>query len=343
MRPLSLLLAAFLGSLPGMAGGPRGEVRAPRLLSQTGLYAAPGRIDPRNRAYAPQYPLWSDGAAKSRWVRLPDGAAIDGRDEDAWAFPVGTTFWKEFRFHGRKVETRMLRHARPGIWIFASYAWNAAQTDATLVPEEGLADVVEIEPGLRHTIPGVEDCKTCHGNGRTEVLGFTALQLSTDRDPGAIHGEPLPPGMLTLAELVKEGRLCHARSDLLARPPRIRAGDPETRALLGYFAANCGACHRMDRPLEGLDLDFRSASARPAGSPEPGLASTVGRAGGFTLPGEAPGTSFRIRLGDPERSAVYYRMASRRPLSQMPPLGSVLADREALDRLRAWIARTPAR
>jgi cytochrome c553 len=327
-----------------MAGGPRDDVRAPRLLSQTGLYAAPGQVDPRNRAYAPQYPLWSDGAAKARWVRLPDGAAIDGKDEDAWSFPVGTRFWKEFCFHGRKVETRMLWHARPGTWIFASYAWNAAQTDATLVPEEGLADVAEIQPGLRHTIPGVEDCRTCHENGRTEVLGFTALQLSPDRDPGAIHGEPLRPGMLTLAELVKEGRLQHTRADLLTRPPRIRAGDPETRSLLGYFAANCGACHRMDHPLEGLDLDFRSPPARPAGSQEPGLASTVGRtAAGFTLPGETPGTSLRIRPGDPDHSAVYYRMASRRPLSRMPPLGSALADQDALDRLRAWIARTPAR
>ncbi len=340
MRPLSLLLAAVLGSLPGVAGAPYGGVRAPRLLSQTGLYAAPGRLDPRNRAYSPQYPLWSDGAAKARWVRLPDGAAIEAGDEDAWTFPVGTKFWKEFQFHGRKVETRLLWHARPGVWIFASYAWNAAGTDATLVPEEGLPDAAEIAPGLRHTIPGVADCRTCHENGRTEVLGFTALQLSTDRDPGAIHGEPPRPGLLTLEDLVKEGRLRHARADLLARPPRIRAGDPETRALLGYFAANCGACHRMDHPLDGLDLDFRPTGRTPG---EPGLASTVNRPSQYTLPGEAPGTTLRIRPGDPDHSAVYSRMASRRPLSQMPPLGSALADREALDRLRAWIARAPAR
>lgn len=335
MRPVLTLLAAVLGMLPGTARDLPAP-RAPRLLSQTGLYAAPGRVDTRNRPYAPQYPLWSDGAAKSRWVRLPEGAAIDGREEDAWTFPVGTKFWKEFRFHGRKVETRFLWHARPRTWVFASYAWNATQTEATLVPDEGLPDVAEITPGLRHSIPGVTDCRTCHGNGRTEPLGFTALQLSPDRDPGAIHGEPLQSGMLTLAELVAAGRLRHARPDLLVNPPRIRATDPDTRAVLGYLAANCGACHRRDQPIDGLDLDFRHVHAA-AGVPEPGQASTVGRPSRFTLPGEAPGRSHRILPGEAGHSTVPYRMASRRPTSQMPPLGSVLADREALDRLRAWI------
>ena len=41
---------------------------------------------------------------------------------------------------------------------------------------------------------------------RANPLGFTALQLSTDRDPGAIHGEPLRPGMLTTKVLVEEGQ-----------------------------------------------------------------------------------------------------------------------------------------
>ena len=52
----------------------------PRLLSETGLYVGNGTttIEPRNRPFSPQYPLWSDGAHKSRWVRLPDGARRTG-------------------------------------------------------------------------------------------------------------------------------------------------------------------------------------------------------------------------------------------------------------------------
>ena len=75
---------------------------APRFLSQTGLYAdvATLKIDSKNRTFSPQYPLWSDGAAKRRWVRLPDNRAIDGAVTDEWVFPVGTRFWKEFTFGG---------------------------------------------------------------------------------------------------------------------------------------------------------------------------------------------------------------------------------------------------
>ena len=65
---------------------------APQLLSETGLYAGEGtaRVDPRNRSFAPQYPLWTDGAGKRRWIQLPEGAAIDASNLSRWEFPVGT-------------------------------------------------------------------------------------------------------------------------------------------------------------------------------------------------------------------------------------------------------------
>src|SRR5262245_53059119 len=50
----------------------------PRLLSETG-YRAPSTLE-----YAPQYPLWSDGASKRRFVSIPEGEAIDASDPDAW-------------------------------------------------------------------------------------------------------------------------------------------------------------------------------------------------------------------------------------------------------------------
>ena len=167
----------------------------PRLLSQTGLYADPATLtaDPQNRPFSPQYPLWSDGAQKARWMRLPAGTAIDAADIDRWEFPVGTRFWKEFAFNGRKVETRFLRKDGPGSWSFASYVWNDAQTEAELVPVDGIPGVIEVAPGRRHAIPSVEDCRACHDSARTEILGFTALQLSDDRDPNAPHAEALAP------------------------------------------------------------------------------------------------------------------------------------------------------
>lgn len=94
-------------------------------------------MDVNNRAFTPQYPLWSDGAGKRRWVQLPAGSTIDISNVDRWNFPVGTRFWKEFEFDGHQVETRFLWKVSEGNWVFASYAWNAGQTDAVLVPEGG--------------------------------------------------------------------------------------------------------------------------------------------------------------------------------------------------------------
>ena len=48
-------------------------------------------------AVAPRYPLWSDGAVKQRWVRLPAGGTIDTADMDHWRLPVGAKVWKESR------------------------------------------------------------------------------------------------------------------------------------------------------------------------------------------------------------------------------------------------------
>ena len=209
---------------------------APRFLSQTGLYAdaATQKIDSRNRLFSPQYPLWSDGATKRRWVRLPAGSTINVAELSKWELPVGTKFWKEFSFNGRKVETRFLWQTAKDKWIFASYAWNEAQTDAELASESGIANIAEVEGGKRHSIPSVSECRSCHDSKRTETLGFDALQLSTDRDPNALHAEPLTEDMLTLRTLVDENLITPKRPELIANPPRIQArlADHQDRARL---------------------------------------------------------------------------------------------------------------
>jgi hypothetical protein len=74
------------------------DSQAPRDLRRSGLYAdfEAKTIDPRNLAYSPQYPLWSDGEVKRRWIFLPPGSAIDASDPDVWELPKGTKVWKEF-------------------------------------------------------------------------------------------------------------------------------------------------------------------------------------------------------------------------------------------------------
>jgi hypothetical protein len=44
-----------------------------------------------------------------------------------------------------------------------------------------------------------------------------------------------------------------------------------------------------------------------------------------------------INAGHPESSALVRRIKSRRPISQMPPIGTVVADREAVDLITSWV------
>src|SRR6187551_698059 len=136
MRRMKFIVLAFVPLVVWAVSVMNGEAHttsaAPQRLSETGLYDASGAINPRNLFFSPQYPLWTDGAEKTRWVRLPEGARIDVSDIDAWRFPVGTRFWKQFSWNGRKVETRMIWKSGEGEWIFATYVWTEDQSDALL-------------------------------------------------------------------------------------------------------------------------------------------------------------------------------------------------------------------
>ena len=318
--------AAVAGAL---LGGPARADDAPSSLRETGLYVAGSveQLAPGNRAFAPQYPLWSDGAAKRRWIHLPSGTAIDASGPE-WIFPAGTRFWKEFSFAGRRVETRFIERLADGSWRFTSYLWNAAGTDAARVRPAGTPTDVEVIPGVRHQVPAEGDCRSCHEGRPTPVLGFSALQLSPDRDPLAPHAEPAPPGGLDLRPLVAGGLIRGA--DPRARAPRI-AGTPTARAALGYLAANCGGCHNQTGPLAALDL-----SLDPAAGVAAVLGSTMGRPSRFLPPGAAD-DALRIAPGQPQLSVLVARMRSRDPLVQMPPLGTRTVDDAGLALVERWI------
>jgi len=307
----------------------------PARLAETGLYSsfASREVDSRNLRYSPQYPLWSDGAKKTRWIRLPPGATIDASDPESWKFPVGTKLWKEFAW-SRRIETRYLELTRRG-WIYASYVWNDDESDAVRALATGTQSGYEVAPGLRHRIPSVADCFTCHRNGRSEVLGFSTLQLSSDRDPLAPHAEPVTGDLPTLRSLTHRGLLRGLPRELLDHPPRIAAATPRGRAALGYLHANCGTCHDSSGPLASLGLNLRHALTARSPAAEPGAAA-IGGASRYQ-PGPAPRERVWIAPGAPAHSTVVSRMRSRNPVVQMPPLATLIADSDATALVTAWI------
>jgi hypothetical protein len=290
----------------------------PALLSATGLYR-----DLTTRAlaagvlpFAPQFPLWSDGAEKRRWVHLPGCAKIDTSDMDRWQVPVGTKIWKEFSFGGARVETRYLHRWGPdrSDYVFQAYQWDLGGTDATPVPRDGVKDA----NGTLHDIPGEWECVVCHGHAPERVLGLSAIQLS--------HAGP----GLTLSSLGAAGRLTVPSADLHV------PGDATARAALGYLHGNCAHCHNLS--VEGETF------TRPFSLELLTTATTVAQTDAVvTAVGVAPekfvhpGISARIAPGAPAKSAVVYRMSARGSADAMPALGSELVDPAGLAAITAWI------
>ncbi len=276
----------------------------PARLSQTGH-----RKDGKGLlAFMPNHPLWTDDLGKARWVRIP--APIDASHPEGWIYPVGTTFWKDFSLGTRRLETRVVRRTNRG-WAYGSYVWRADQREADLAPTEGRKDLIRLAGGQRVDAPAVADCRRCHENGGSQVLGFDALQLAGSQ----------------LQKLQARGLLTH----LPTTPPTILGRTPAETSALGYFHGNCGNCHRPEGPLKALGIFLRQPAASPS---SPVAASTVNQKALVPF----PGATLRIAAGQPAASTLLRRMERRGDALQMPPLGTVLPDPDGLARVRAWAA-----
>jgi hypothetical protein len=295
----------------------------PVQLGCTGLYANwPNKtIAADVRPYTPGVALWSDGAEKHRWIRLPPNTQIDTSNMDEWTFPVGTKLWKEFSFGGQPVETRLLWKTAPGTWLRTTYLWSADETSAT----EVTSGVQNVDGGT-YEVPSQKMCNECHEGRLDGVLGFEAVGLAA---PGA-QG-------LTLAELVKEGLLTHPPAGTIAVP-----GDPTTSAALGWLHANCGtACHnRSPNAYAGDTGLFMRLDVATLGDPTQTdtWTTAVGQPSNFQPYPDAG--MLLVDPGNPDNSAVYFRADFRDDQGQqfqMPPIDTHVVPDAGVALVRAWI------
>jgi hypothetical protein len=297
--------------------GPDGE---PIELGCTGLYSNwPARIIASDfQPYAPAFALWSDGAAKSRWVKLPPGTKIDATDPNEWSFPVGTRFFKEFRLNGKRVETRMLWKTTASAWVRTTYAWSLDQTTAREL-RTGAQNVF----GTAYEIPAQSDCETCHMGRLDGVLGFEVIGLSNTGATG-----------LTMAKLESSGWIAPAPTSTAAVP-----GNATERAALGWLHANCGnACHnRSPYALAGpTGLFLRLEIGKLATPSATDTYRTAINVPSSFQPWSGAGFA-RVRPKDVAHSAIPFRDGSRDPGVQMPPIATHVVDSAGLTAVQNWI------
>lgn len=297
-------------------------------LHCTGLYAdmSTREIGADVMTYEPALKLWSDGLNKGRYIYLPKGTQIDASDPDAWKFPIGTRFWKEFQEPGTDipVETRIYYKKDEGEWKQSTFEWNASKTSAKRVTK---AKDVTMGNGQTHWLPGPQDCEECHKGRRDRVLGFEQIALGLPEATGE-----------TLAKLVEDG---HLKGYDDTTEYHIGPDDSSVDAkALGWIHMNCGVtCHNdnTNRTGQSVDMNLRLNADELDGRPTdtfPAVTTTVETA---TQTLRWLGQT-RIVPGSPEDSWLYTLVTQRGDMKeQMPPLSTYVVDPDGSDWVKQWI------
>lgn len=291
----------------------------PTLLSETGLYSdfAARKVSGDLFAFVPRYEFWADAATKARFLYLPPGTKIDTSLIDDFTFPVGTKAFKELRYEGKLVETRLLMKVREGTgnksWWQVAYVWKEDGSDAVATPLGAKAAL-----GTTHDVPTQIDCANCHGGVSDVLLGVSAIQL-TD------------PTTNPLAALNAAGKL--------STPPPASIDVPGVgivKDALGYLHANCGQCHNDESIRINTQTKMRLRLLVAQKTPEEtgAYTTTVGTVMKHTL---ANGVTDVVVKGDPQRSGLWLRMGVR-DYYGMPPAGTRLVDDVGYETIRQWIA-----
>lgn len=326
---------AFL-QMPGRADGV-----LPRLLSQTGAFADTRSLAP-NAALIPYdliVPFWSDGAAKTRWISVPDGQKIKFAPTGEWVFPRGTVFVKTFMLatnelnpnSQRRLETRLLVCDVNGGAYGVTYKWRADNSDADLL-DTNLTEAVAIQTatGVRKQqwyYPSRTDCLTCHTANAGLVLGVKTRQLNREftYTSGATDNELRAWNHLGLFDTNLAG------ADLKKFPALANAADA-TRSLAdrarSYLDVNCANCHRPGGTVAFFDARYDTPLAQQ------------NLIDGRVLIDQRIDGARVIAPNDIWRSILFMRTNTTEAF-KMPMLARNTIDRQGMALVRQWIESLP--
>ncbi len=334
-------------------------INPPLYLSQTGAFSNLANLTPASGVipYTVNTPLWSDGAAKKRWVVIPNDGNFNTAAEKVnfntrsdWKFPEGTVFIKHFELaldernpnNAHRLETRFIIIGPQEKYYGLTYKWNSTGTDAVLL-SDGVLENFQITDqrgqsrSLTWQYPSRSECLTCHTQASGGVLGpqtsqlngtltygstgITANQLETWQHLG-IFAYPekfsKPVDPIEITRYITSRSLDDQRASL------------EQRAR-SYLDANCSGCHRPNGgPRSEFDarigsgLDLQNLINGP-------VIENLGIAGAKL-----------IVPGSPEKSIIYQRINQANTGDAMPPLAKSRVDEVAADLILGWINALPA-
>ncbi|MGQ0430708.1 MAG: PQQ-dependent sugar dehydrogenase [Gammaproteobacteria bacterium] len=294
----------------------------PQQLSQTGCINTTAAGAPPLLSlipYRPNAQFWSDGAAKERWIGLPNGVNIAVPGDGDWDLPNRTVLVKHFRLNNQLVETRLFMRHPDGVWAGYTFEWNPAQTDALRVTG---GKTVRIG-GQDYVFPSEGQCIQCHTQAAGSSLGLETAQL---------NGNHLYPQTGRTANQITTLNAINALSPPVGANPPAYADPADTTQSLGnraraYLHTNCANCHR---PGGGTPVAIDLRHGTPLA--QTGTCDVVPTAGDLGI-----ANARIIAPGDDTRSVLLARMARRGDAFQMPPVSSTVRDAAGEQLIGVWI------
>ena len=333
------------GAAPVTGCTPPDDVFSPiEKLTATGCVdlADPRKPVARAIPYEVNSPLWSDASDKTRAFVLPPGTKIKvldckanpadcpmgTADDGRWVFPVGAVMIKTFAFDGKLVETRLFMHLNADNWYGYGYAWNEAQTEATVVSSSG--EMVTFNTGTRSVswqYPSQKDCTNCHNQATGSTIGPETAQMN--RVVGGMNQIDKFAALGLFANLPPQ-----PYKAALVAPYPSQAGSPPTGATIetkarSYLHANCAFCHRPGGNFPNFDLRNDT------------LPKDWGVCNVEVLKGAIKSAPTKTKIlvpGSDADSVLWLRMSVATPEEgRMPQIASFAVDNDALGLVGTWI------
>jgi uncharacterized repeat protein (TIGR03806 family) len=324
--------------MPHLASG-----KIPPLLSQTGAFSDTRNLVPTGGLipYDLVVPFWSDGAAKLRWVAVPN-AKIKYSPTGDWTFPRGTVFVKTFELPTdaagpgvkRRLETRLLVCDSAGGVYGVVYKWRPDLSDADLL-ETSQTEEIQIKTAMGEVrpqtwyYPSRPDCLACHNAKTSGVLGVKARQMN--------RAFTYPSGVTDneIRAWNHAGLFMPEVHDAdLAKLPTLAAADDASRSVQdrarSYLDANCSQCHRPGGTVAYFDVRYDTPLEKQELIDGPVLIDQ-----GIDRPRV-------ISPHDIWRSIIYMRVNTVDDI-KMPPIARETIDQKGVKLLQDWITSLPGR
>lgn len=310
----------------------------PATLSATGAFSNLTTLTPNAGIvpYDPNVAFWSDYAIKSRWFCIKNTSdTITFNSAGNWTFPTGMVWIKHFDIETtrgspatrRRLETRFLVKTATDVYGL-SYKWRTDQTDADLVAESGLTEVIpSSSPSQTWRYPSRGECVTCHTAAGGHALSFNTPQLNHTRDYGA--------GLQNQIQALSDAGYFSTPVTGVNNLPAFTAAADTTQSLewrvRSYLAVNCVQCHQPGGASQGY-WDARITTSTD-------LANLINGA----LVNNANDATNRFAVpGDASHSMLPKRQQGN-GVTRMPPLGTFERDLVNEQLVSDWIASLTTR